>query len=172
MRIFYSLWFVYCGPQRYIKDTKDWQLVRMSTGLQSCIANTGGGRTRQIRYTYHSVPFPIFQSIFLQDNGKEYIEYIDVNGNKYPIRNKVNVIKHGSARYTTKVTNGYCPELWLADKLNFGRIIQQCTKNGDVCRLKYPNVTYMIQSGNIIFESDLKWLPAGSLNSTHFVSYH
>ena len=115
------------------------------------------------------MPFIIFKISILNDNGKEYHETVTINGNTIDTIVQFNIVKISDKKYTTKNIDGYVPLQWFYDKFNYGNIIQQITKSKDKCRIKYPELTYMVDTGNLIIESHIKWNSPGMAEDT-FIS--
>ena len=115
------------------------------------------------------MPFIIFKISILNDNGKEYHETVTINGNTIDTIVQFNIVKISDKKYATKNIDGYVPLQWFYDKFNYGNIIQQITKSKDKCRIKYPELTYMVDTGNLIIESHIKWNSPGMAEDT-FIS--
>ena len=73
----------------------------------------GGGKTRMIRYVYNNIPWIIFKIAFLNDNGKQYNEILNVNGNDLNAQMHLSIVKVSNVKYTTKHDDGYCPLQWI-----------------------------------------------------------
>ena len=122
-----------------------------------------------IRYIYANMPFIVFKISIWNDNGKEYIETININGNNINTIVKFKIVKVSNKKYTTKHIDGYIPIQWFHEKFNYGQIIEQTTKSKDRCRIKYPELTYMVDTGNLIIESHIIWNSPGMSTDT-FIS--
>ena len=106
-----------------------------------------------VRYVYQNMPWIIFKLLILNDNGKKFNQISMHNGIPTVTDATFNIVKTSDKKYTTRHINGYIPLPWFYDKFNYGRIIEVLCTNLDKNRIKYPNVTYMIDTGNLIFEA-------------------
>lgn len=134
---------------------------QLSHKFKSRLASTGGGRYRQITFTFGPVAPVIFESIFLIDNGKLYNESMIIHGERINVNVRVSIQKVSKDRFTTRCANGYCPFKWFLDKLNNGLMIEEITPKLDLVRPKYPDISFMENTGNIIIDCNVKFNSPG-----------
>ena len=137
-------------------------MEHLSNKFKSQLSNKGDCHSRMFQCIFENVPFVIFDALFLIDNGKIYNEIIMVQGIPLNAQLQVNIVKSSNTKYTTRCDNGFCPQEWFNHKFNNGQVIEEITPKLDKVRPKFPEITYMIDSGNIIIDSFIKWNSPGS----------
>ena len=98
------------------------------------------------------MPLVVFKYFFLSDNDTmdpdsgRMIHFFE-NNHKY------------TSKHTKDFTINSIPLPWLYKVLNQGETLEALTPDGDHTRLLYPHITYMKNTGNLIFDSHICWKP-------------
>ena len=122
----------------------------------------GGGICRYFTLVFHNVPMIIFEFIFMRDNGKQYDAIVTNRAGVKRIETQtVNIVKQSANKLSTRGPNGCCPNQWLNFKLNDNKWIEEIGQRLEKLRTKYPDITYMIDTGNVIFDTHVKWNAPG-----------
>ena len=132
--------------------------------IKKMISTSGGGQSRRVHLVFPNLARILFEQIFLICDGKQYTETYTFNNNAVSYNVQARFIDQNDTKITTKCANGYCPPAMLDEIINYGKTMIVETTNMDKFIISKADVTYMVNSRNLIIDIDT------ASNSPHMIN--
>lgn len=149
--------FYYCQfrlNQRYIKNTRDWSLNKLSSKIGDKLGSATN-RLRTIKITEPNIQPIIWLITFTNDNGTEFYEQWQTSDPNKKVERTLVVAVH--QKNSNKWVSSCCPAQWLSNKINKGHILENTNIHQETCRLDEPQISFIISSGTLTIQSGVRW---------------